>query len=72
MQPSQLIDRDAEILGGTPVFKGTRVPVEVLFDHLEQGIPLAEFLDDYPTVTRAHAIAVLELAGKLVITNSEA
>ena len=72
MQRSQLIDIDAQILGGTPVFKGTRVPVEVLFDHLKQGISLAEFLDDYPTVTRAHAIAVLALAGELVVANREA
>lgn len=41
---------DKEILSGIPVFKGTRVPIQTLFDHLEKGIPLDEFLDDFPTV----------------------
>lgn len=66
MHPEQIITRDPGILGGTPVFAGTRVPVETLFDHLEQGIALAEFLDDFPSVSKEHAIAVLELAGKVL------
>ena len=49
-------------MGGEPVFAGTRVPVKNLFDYLEGGEPLDEFLADYPNVTRAHAVAVLELA----------
>jgi uncharacterized protein (DUF433 family) len=53
------------ILGGTPVFKGTRVPVETLFDHLESGITIDAFLDDFPSVTKEQVIQVLELAGKL-------
>jgi uncharacterized protein (DUF433 family) len=61
---SDVINIDPEILGGTPVFKGTRVPIETLFDHLEEGISLDEFLKDFPTVTRNQAIEVLELAGK--------
>jgi uncharacterized protein (DUF433 family) len=66
MHPEQIITRDPGILGGTPVFAGTRVPVETLFDHLEQGIALAEFLDDFPSVSKEHAMAVLELAGKVL------
>jgi len=55
-----LIVRDREILGGMPVFAGTRVPVKTLFDYLKQGYPLDEFLDDFPTVQREHALAVLK------------
>jgi uncharacterized protein (DUF433 family) len=53
---------DPEILGGAPVFAGTRVPVRVLFEHLEAGDSLDVFLEDFPTVSRALAIAVLEQA----------
>ena len=60
------INIDKEILGGKPVFKGTRVPVETLFLHLEKGIPLDEFLQDFPTVTKVQAIAVIEMASKLL------
>ena len=59
----KLIDRDPEILGGTPVFAGTRVPVRILMDHLEAGDRLDEFLEDFPSVSRQQAIAVLEQAG---------
>jgi uncharacterized protein (DUF433 family) len=61
MVQRQLIISDREILGGIPVFTGTRVPVKTLFDYLEHGHPLDEFLDDFPTVKRDHALAVLEL-----------
>lgn len=61
MSPRQLIISDKEILGGVPVFAGTRVPVKTLFDYLEQGHSLDEFGDDFPTVKREHALAVLEL-----------
>ncbi len=54
------IRRDQEILGGTPVFSGTRVPVQTLLDYLEGGQSLQEFLDDFPTVSRDQVIAVLE------------
>ena len=60
IQP-KLITRDREILGGIPVFTGTRVPVKTLFDYLEHGHPLVEFLDDFPTVKHEQARAVLEL-----------
>ena len=63
---SDHITIDQEILGGTPVFKGTRVPVESLFWHLEDGVSLEAFLDDFPSVDKDQALAVLEIAGKLV------
>ena len=58
----KLIDRNPDILGGTPVFSGTRVPVRILMEHLEAGDRLDEFLDDYPTVTRDQAVKLLERA----------
>ncbi len=61
-----VINIDNEILGGTPVFRGTRVPIETLFVHLEKGIPLEEFLEDFPTVTREQAVEILDIAGKVV------
>ncbi len=57
-----IIHRDPEIQGGVPVFVGTRVPLKNLFDSLEAGDTLAQFLEDYPSVTREHALAALELA----------
>jgi uncharacterized protein (DUF433 family) len=60
--PDPLITASPERLGGTPVFAGTRVPVQTLIEYLEAGDPLDEFLKDFPSVTREHAIAVLELA----------
>ena len=57
-----VIHCDPEILGGTPVFVGTRVPAQALIDYLERGRSLAEFLDDFPSVTREQAVAALELA----------
>ena len=59
---SNLITVDPEIHSGTPVFRGTRVPVKTLFDHLEAGDPLEVFLDDFPSVSRELAVAVLEEA----------
>jgi uncharacterized protein (DUF433 family) len=58
--PESLIQRSDDILGGTPVFAGTRVPVQTLFDYIEEGDSLDEFLDDFPAVTRDHAVKVLE------------
>ncbi len=66
----EYITIDPEILGGQPVFKGTRVPVETLFMHLEEGIPLSEFLDDFPSVTKEQAVAVLTIAEKLVTSKN--
>ncbi|HEV7333641.1 MAG TPA: DUF433 domain-containing protein [Flavisolibacter sp.] len=70
MELNDLIAIDQEILGGQPVFKGTRVPIETLFDHLEAGVPLEEFLDDFPTVTKEQAIAILEIANKLLTSKN--
>lgn len=55
---------DPEVMSGTPVFAGTRVPVQTLFDYIEGGDDLSEFLDDFPSVTKEAAIAVLEMAKK--------
>lgn len=64
------ITNDDEILGGQTVFKGTRVPVESLFDHLEAGVTLDQFLEDFPTVSKEYAIAVLDWASKLLTTKN--
>lgn len=66
--PSPLITSSPERLGGTPVFTGTRVPVQTLIDYLEAGHPLDQFLEEFPSVSRAHAVAVLELAKRALIT----
>jgi uncharacterized protein (DUF433 family) len=60
MSQELLVNRSEEILGGTPVFAGTRVPVQTLFDYLQEGDSLDEFLDDFPAVSREHAVKVLE------------
>ncbi len=60
--PEPLITTSPNRLSGTPVFAGTRVPVQTLIDYLEAGDPLEAFLRDFPTVSREHAVAVLELA----------
>ena len=70
MDIKMLITTNQEILGGQPVFKGTRVPVETLFDHLEAGISLDDFLDDFPTVTRQQAVSILEAANKLLTSKN--
>lgn len=57
---NNLIERKKNILGGTPVFKGTRVPVSTFFEYLETGQTLNEFLEDFPTVSKEQAIQVLE------------
>jgi uncharacterized protein (DUF433 family) len=62
-----VIVRSQEVLGGTPVFCGTRVPFQTLIDYLEAGHPLTEFLADFPTVTREQAVAALEQAKDLVL-----
>ena len=61
-----IVQVDPEILGGTPVFRGTRVPVKNLLDYLAAGDTLDQFLDDFPTVKREQAVAALELARDLL------
>ena len=62
-----VIVKDPEIMGGTPVFRGTRVPLQTLFDYLEAGDTLEEFLEGFPTVSREAAIAALEQAKELLV-----
>ncbi len=69
---SSVIHTDPEILGGTPVFVGTRVPLKNLIDYLEGGHSLGEFLDDFPSVTREQAVAALEEAKEALIQNASA
>jgi len=61
---------DQEVMGGTPVFVGTRVPVQTLFDYIEGGETLEEFLDDFPSVLKENAIQVLEMAKKTITSPS--
>ena len=63
---SPIIHSDPAILGGTPVFVGTRVPLRNLIDYLERGHSLDEFLDDFPSVTRDQAVAALEAAHEVL------
>ena len=70
MDICSLITIDKEVLGGQPVFNGTRVPVESLFDHLEAGVPFDEFLEDFPSVTRQQAVDLLEAANKILTSTN--
>jgi uncharacterized protein (DUF433 family) len=63
----QIISISGEIMGGTPVFIGTRVPVQTLFDYLEAGESIDDFLEGFPTVTREQVIALLEVLRKQLI-----
>lgn len=69
---SPLITTSPDRLGGTPVFAGTRVPVQTLIDYLEAGDPLDDFLGDFPSVSREHAVAVLELAKTALLAHAVA
>ncbi|HEV7670343.1 MAG TPA: DUF433 domain-containing protein [Thermoanaerobaculia bacterium] len=70
--PKPLITSSPNRLSGTPVFAGTRVPVQTLIDYLEGGDPLDAFLRDFPSVGREHAVAVLELAKSALLANAVA
>ena len=65
-----IVHSDPEILGGTPVFVGTRVPLKNLIDYLTAGDTLDDFLDDFPSVTREQAIAALEIARDILIADA--
>jgi uncharacterized protein (DUF433 family) len=69
-QRRAVVHSDPEILGGTPVFVGTRVPVKALLDYLEGGHRLEDFLGDFPTVTREQAVAALEEGIQLLVGSS--
>jgi len=70
MKSTSVVHSDPDILGGTPVFVGTRVPLQALIDYLEGGHSLEEFLDDFPTVTREVAVAALEQAKAHLIADA--
>ncbi len=71
MTAKELINIDPEVMGGTPVFRGTRVPVQSLIDHIEGNIPIEEFLDDFPSVSRDQAVALLEVAFTSVVNEAK-
>ncbi|NEP77461.1 MAG: DUF433 domain-containing protein [Okeania sp. SIO3B3] len=64
---SSIISKSPEIMGGTPVFAGTRVPVETLFDYLKAGESIDDFLDGFPSVTQEQVTELLEEIGKQII-----
>jgi uncharacterized protein (DUF433 family) len=70
--PNPLITRSSDRLSGTPVLAGTRVPVQTLIDYLKAGDPLQDFLEDFPSVSHEHAIAVLELAKSALLAQAAA
>lgn len=65
MQENGIIQSDPEILGGTPVFRGTRVPIKSLFDHLEAGDSIDDFLEGFPSVQREQVIALREISQEI-------
>lgn len=67
-----VVSRSPEVLGGTPVFAGTRVPIKTMMDYLEAGDSLDEFLRDFPTVSRDQAVAALRLAREALIPDAGA
>jgi uncharacterized protein (DUF433 family) len=67
---SSVVHSDPDILGGTPVFVGTRVPLRALLDYLEAGESLGEFLEDFPSVSRDQAVTALRLAGELLVAHA--
>jgi len=69
MQLHEIVSINPKRMGGTPVFKGTRVPIQSLFDWLSEGIPLPEFLENFPSVSQEQAIAIIELAAQKIIPN---
>ena len=71
-QLEQIVHRDPEILGGTPVFRGTRLPIRSLFDYLGGGDTLDEFLRQFPSVQREQAIALLDLARQTLAADAPA
>ena len=70
MTLASVIHRDPDILGGVPVFVGTRVPLQTLIDYLGGGQPLDEFLEDFPTVSRDQAVAALQMAVRSLVADA--
>lgn len=71
MEREPVVSRDPEVLGGTAVFSGTRVPVNNLIDYLESGDSLEQFLDDFPSVSREQAVAALEIAKEALVSSAD-
>ncbi|MGZ8709757.1 MAG: DUF433 domain-containing protein, partial [Thermoanaerobaculia bacterium] len=69
MDLKDIVHSDPEVVSGTPVFVGTRVPVQALLDYLEGGESIEEFLDDFPSVSREQAVAFLEEAGRALLAS---
>jgi uncharacterized protein (DUF433 family) len=69
MSASPVVHSHPEIMSGTPVFVGTRVPVQALLDFLEEGDTIDSFLDSFPTVTREQAVAFIEQAGEMFLAS---
>lgn len=67
LKNSPIISASGDVMGGTPVFAGTRVPVQTLLDYLKAGESIDDFLDGFPTVTKEQVIALLEEAGKKLV-----
>ena len=67
----KVINIDQEILGGTPVFDGTRVPIKNLFDYLETGETIEAFLDDFPSVKREQVLKLLEFSQKILFSSTQ-
>ena len=67
---TSVVHSDPDILGGTPVFAGTRVPFRALIDYLGAGQPLAEFLEDFPTVSRDQAVTALRMAAQALMADA--
>ena len=72
MSNKPVVQRSPDVLGGTPVFRGTRVPVQTLIDYLEAGDRLEDFLGDFPTVSREQAVAALQIAKEALIQDAGA
>jgi len=70
MRGKAVVHSDPDILGGTPVFIGTRVPFQTLMDYLEAGHPLSEFLNDFPTVNRKQALAALDQGKQALLADA--
>jgi len=68
---SKVVQRSPGILGGTPVFTGTRVPIQTMLDYLEAGDRLDDFLEQFPTVTRDQAVAFLEFAKEAALAEAD-
>ena len=70
IEPPSVVHSDPDISGGTPVFRGTRVPVQSLFDYLEGGETLDQFLDQFPSVSKQQALAALDLARDSILARA--